>query len=636
MQIVAFDTETALMVSGLAVPPLACGSFAWFEGGEVRSEVLGSRDTLDKVAKMLRDPSVIFVGHNIAFDMAVVCAERPEFIDLVFRAYADDRVRDTDMRERLMAIARGEFAEDRDVAYSLEALAKKRLKIQLDKNTFRLGYGKLISFPIAEWDPGAITYAREDAVCTLKVWASQSEECDNYRTAHPVHAVWHEHHVCRKAWALMLMRAHGVRVDADRVKALETQLLNKERQLMESLIEAGVLVKHPKKSEFTAKKKILQARVEAAYRQLGKYAPVTDPTSKFPNGQVKTDSETCEDSNDPILETYAEYVGVDKVLGTFLRPLLEAGGRPLNAWWNPQLVSDRTSCSGPNFQNPPRADGVRQCIIPGPGQVFSSTDYATIELLSLADFTEGQFGRSAMAERIREGVDLHTALAAVLLNMDYDTAKANKSRPEVKNARNLAKAINFGMGGGLGAAKFVQMSKKGYRLIFSEDEARSYKKVYLRENPEMVRFFQYVSQLCAGGYGTVETPGSKMIRGGCTYTAACNQHFQGTVAYGATDALFHVSWECYVDRGTVLYGSRPTLFIHDEIIAAHPAGRAAECALRVQAIMEASMARVLTRVPPKAEPCLMERWEKNAEPVFVDGHLVPWQRSDLTSVKKAA
>lgn len=625
------------MAPGLAVPPLACGSFAWrMSDGGVDSVVHGARETLELITHYLKDPKVILVGHNIAFDLAVVCAERPELINVVFQAYADDRIRDTDMRERLMAIAHGEFAEDRDLAYNLETLAKKRLKLQLDKTTHRFGYGKLIGQDLEFWPDGYENYAREDAIATLRVYYSQAEECDDYVTPHPVHAVWHEHHVCRKAWALMLMRAHGVRVDADRVKALETSLLTKERALMQSLVASGVLEKTPKKDTFTAKKKILQARVEAAYRQLGKYAPKTDPSSRFPDGQVKTDSETCEDSGDLILETYADYVGVDKILGTFLRPLLEAGGRPINAWWNPQLVSDRTSCSGPNFQNPPRADGVRQCIIPGPGQVFSSTDYATIELLALADFNEGQFGRSAMAERIREGVDLHTALAAVLLNMNYATAKANKSRPDVKNARNLAKAINFGNPGGLGAPKFVQMSKKGYGLIFSEDEARSYKKVYLRENPEMVRFFQYVSQLCAGGYGVVKTPGSGMIRGGCTYTAACNQHFQGTVAYGATDALFYVSWECYVDRGTVLFGSRPTLFVHDEIIAAHPTGKAAAGALRVQAIMEERMARVLTRVPPKAEPCLMERWEKNAEPAFKNGELIPWQRPDLTVVNKAA
>jgi len=226
---------------------------------------------------------------------------------------------------------------------------------------------------------------------------------------------------------------------------------------------------------------------------------------------------------------------------------------------------------------------------------------------------------------------LHTELASRLLGITYAEAKANKSRPDVKNARNLAKAINFGFPGGLGAAKFVSMSKKGYGLIFTEDEARAYKALYLETNPEMPRFFELVSLETASGAALVEIPGSRMLRycdGFGAYNKACNTRFQSPVAYGATDALFYVAWECYVDKGTVLFGSRPTLFIHDEIICAHPTRIANECALRVQVIMEERMQRVLTTVPVKAEPCLMSRWSKGAEPMFnAKGELIPWLKA---------
>ncbi len=634
MSVVAFDTETALSIPGLAAPPLACGSFAWIgEGGSIQSEVLDASATLTEIVTLLRDSSVTIVGHNIAYDFTCVLAyaysisrERgDEVIALVFQAYADSRIRDTDFRERLIAIAQGEFNDDRDVAYSLETLAKQRLGITLDKTTHRHGYGKLSVVPVYAWELGAVTYAREDAIVTLKVYLDQAHEADDYQTGQDDHAVWHEPHATRKAFALQLMRCHGVRVDAARVDTLHLQLLAKERMLMVELVKAGILVKHKKKDEYTAKRKVIQAHVEAAYPT---GAPLTNPSSKFPTGQVKTDAETCEDSGDPVLETYSDYVGVDKVIGTFLRPLLEAGGRPINPWWNPMVSSDRTSCSGPNFQNPPRAEGVRECVIPGAGQVFSSVDYSTIELVALADFNYKTFGFSAMADRIRQGMDLHTALAARILGISYEEAKANKSRPDVKHARNLAKAIGFGYAGGLGAAKFVTMSKKGYGLIFTEDEARAYKRLYLEENPEMVRFFAHVSQMCSGGFGTVVIPGSGMIRANCTYTAAANTHFQSPVAYGATDALFYVSWECYdPTRKSILLGSRPTLFIHDEIDCAHPRAIGAECAERVRQIMVERMSLVLTDVPVAAEACLMTRWSKAAEPVFnAKGELVPWEK----------
>ncbi len=583
--------------------------------------------------KLLRDRSVVLAGHAVSYDFAVICAERPELLDLVFQAHADNRVRDTDMRERLIAIAQGTFAEDRDVAYSLETLAWQRLKIKLDKSTYRLKYGSLINVPITQWEPGAVTYAADDARATLKVFRSQAEECDDYclassKSVDGVHGVHHEDHACRKAWALMLMRCHGVRTDGEDVDALEHNLLGVERGLMADLVEAKILEKHKKNNSYTAKKKVIQARVEATFTARGLPAPTTDASTKFPNGQIKTDAETCEDSGDPILEKYSAYVGNDKILGTYV-PALKAGARyPVNAWWNAQLVSDRTSCSGPNWQNPPRAEGVRECVIPDyeGALVYSSTDYATIELVALADFTDKQFGNSKMAQRIREGMDLHTALAARILSISYEDAKANKSRPDVKHARNLAKAIGFGFPGGLGADTFVKMSKKGYGLTFTTPEARSYKALYLSENPEMVKFFNHISALCASGYGTVTIPGSGMVRGGCTYTAAANTHFQSPVAYGATMALFEISWQCYVRaRGSILFGSRPQLFIHDEVICSHPAGIANECALQIQKVMEEQMQKVLTSVPVKAEPCLMTRWTKSAEPQFnSQGELVPW------------
>jgi DNA polymerase I-like protein with 3'-5' exonuclease and polymerase domains len=621
--IVSFDCETALSIPGLAAPPLACGSFAWFgPDGSIKSEVLDARQTLDKITRLLRDKSVTIVGHNVAYDFAVICAERPELVPLVFQAHADDRIRDTDYRERLIAIAMGEFAEDRAEAYSLETLAKQRLGVTLDKSTHRHGYGKLIGVPLEAWDMGALTYAREDAIATLKVWAHQAAECDDYVTGSPDHAVWHEPHACRKAWALMLMRVWGVRTDREWVEELESRLLAQEREVMRDLVAAGVLQKHPKKDTYTQKRAVLQERVTAAYALMGRNPPMTD------KGNIKTDAETCDDAADfdSVLARNRSYNGIVKILDTYVPALKQGMIVPVNAWWNGQLVSDRTSCSGPNWQNPPQAFGVRQCVVPRLG-VFCSVDYDTIELKALANFNYDMFGFSSMRDRILQGIDLHTALAARLLGMPYEDAKANKNSSQVKHARKLAKATNFGRPGGMGDQKFVMMSKKQYDLIFSLEEARAYKKVYLDENPEMPRFYAHCAAIveAGNGFGTVETPGSSMLRGGCTYPAACNQHFQGPVAYGATDALFYLAWECYVDRGTALYGCRPTLFLHDEVILDIPEHKAHEAATRQAEVMIERMQRIFPHVPITASPALMRRWYKDADAQYQDGRLIPWE-----------
>jgi hypothetical protein len=590
---------------------------------------------------LLEDPSVVILGHNIAYDLLCLAAfafsldQRlgDRVLSLIFEAYAADRIRDTDYRERLLAIAQGEFAEDRDISYSLETIAKKRLRIRLDKDTHRHKYGALVGTDPRTWTEGQRKYASDDAAATLLCYEHQEAyEGEHYRTNHPVHAVWHEHHVCRKAWTLMLMRAWGVRTDAEAVAELEARLLEEERAIMRDLVQAGILEKHPKKNEYTKKTKRVQERVAAAYMAKGLAVPMSAPSTKFPGGQIKTDADTCEDSGDPVLERVAEYNGVTKILDTYVPALKSGIFVPVNAWWNAQLVSDRTSCSGPNWQNPPQAFGVRQCVRPRLG-VLSSVDYDTIELKALANFNYEMFGFSRMRDRICQGIDLHTALGARLINVPYEEMKANKNAPHVAKGRKMAKATNFGRPGGMGDRKFVEMAKKQYNLHFTIPEAKAQKAIWLEENPEMVRFFAHVASLTKSGYGTVITPASGMVRGGCTFPAACNQHFQGPVAYGATDAAFYVAWECYVDKGTALFGCRPTLFLHDELILDIPTHKAHEAALRQTEVMVERMQRIFPHVPITASPALMLRWYKEADAQFQDkavtegpaARLIPWE-----------
>ncbi len=103
-----------------------------------------------------------------------------------------------------------------------------------------------------------------------------------------------------------------------------------------------------------------------------------------------------------------------------------------------------------------------------------------------------------------------------------------------------------------------------------------------------------------------------------------NTLFQGLAADGAKNALFRVAHECYVDQGTALFGTRPVVFVHDEIIAEVPADIAHEASERLAVVMCQAMAEYVPDVPITAKPALMERWLKAAEPVYANGRLVPW------------
>jgi DNA polymerase I-like protein with 3'-5' exonuclease and polymerase domains len=160
----------------------------------------------------------------------------------------------------------------------------------------------------------------------------------------------------------------------------------------------------------------------------------------------------------------------------------------------------------------------------------------------------------------------------------------------------------------------------------SEAEAKGLKDKWFFAYPEMRAYFRLISKR-EGSSGTqvVTQLRSLRRRGGVWFTEACNTLFQGLAADGAKDALWAVVKECFVDRKSDLYGSRPVAFIHDEILCEHPAEYAHEAATRLAAVMAEVMATWTPDVPQFVEPCLMDCWSKDAETIRdAAGRLQVW------------
>lgn len=284
------------------------------------------------------------------------------------------------------------------------------------------------------------------------------------------------------------------------------------------------------------------------------------------------------------------------------------------------------NCREPNFQNLPREGGVRECFTARPGTSYISCDYSIAELCSLAQTLLDEFGHSHMAVALQQGRELHLDMAADLLGITYQEAVARKHTQEVKDARQLAKAANFGLPGGLGPDKLVAFAFASYGLRLTRERAVALKEAWLRKFPEMRDYFAGVSALVGPAQsGTVTLSKSGRSRGGCGFTNACNSFFQGLTADGAKAALYNVSRECYSVPTSPLYGCRPVFFIHDEIIIEAPEGRIIAAAKRLQTVMQDTMAIYTPDIPVHAEPAAMRRWYKGAEPVWIGGELVPWE-----------
>lgn len=759
MQIISLDCETFPIRKGLAAPPAVC--FGWcraVEGDVVESglvtdfpEHVGDLPpdfqgpvTLETVFEALANYALAlgpaqcrFVNQNTVFDFATLGAMFPNLLPLIFAMYDAGIVEDPMLREQLIDIARGSLnwsseksektGKNKRKDYSLQTITKKWLGIDLDKSSYRLGYGFLSKKALAEWDQGAIDYGIDDAIAAALSWFRQRDfviseggedgEVPDSRNQAKYH------------WGLHLMSCWGLRTDPKMVFSFKRYLQRAFHDLQIVLGEVGLIreggrknmkaicdlivqlsapsnefpegipVKHTPKGrrkkqvdgsfkiepQVSTKAEHVEDLLAAFHKEAPKdlaealklakiaklmLAGVVRPTVRQleARGKARPDisdhydamledlgfeqwtpelDKWCADNRGEgqvdifdALMLFAWYTSVQKLLGTYIPPL-EVGTRvPINVRYRPLMETGRTSASAPNIQNLPKAPGVRECYIPRPGFAFCSVDYEALELHTLAEVCLELLGESALADALNAGLDPHLMLACewLLDGVSYEEGKKirkDENHPrhkEVVKARNLAKAANFGLPGGLGAQKFVDFCKAS-GIIITLDEAKALKQAWLMQWPEMRRYFEMIASMLQvdeeGLEGaTLEQVYSHRIRGKARYTAAANSFFQGLAADGAKDACYELVKACYLPDGE-LYGSRLVVFIHDETIMEHPMLSVEDLHRRcfVQArIMIESMQKFCRRVKPKAVPALMMRWYKDAvERYNEEGFLVAWK-----------
>lgn len=603
----AIDTETALIARGRAAPPLACVSWANATG----SGVWHHSEAHAHVKRLLESGDSI-VGHNMAFDSAVLGAAYPDLLPLIFAAYDADRITDTMLREQLIDIALGQHRKRwnpeteawAQAGYSLADLAQRHLGKILEKDIWRLGYGELIEKPLVEWPQGAIDYARLDAETTLSV--AQEQEAtgseaflrDQFRQA-------------RAAFALQLQTVYGLRVNGEKLAAFAARVRSETETLRGHMLSAGILRPDGTRNLTAVRERIVAS--SPAYK-------------RTPKGGVSTDAESCRDSGDPVLVDYARFSALGSMLSGPI-PSLEEIARDAKPVLHPGYVTlvdtGRTASRGDklcgiNVQNMRREPGLREVFEPRKGNVFFIGDFAGFELHCMAEAAHSIAGFSNLGTALNEGRDVHLWFAAVRLGADYNSL--DKADPVVKLERQLSKCGNFGFAGGMGPAKFVAWARKAFQIEISEDDVKRLKSRWLEAFPEFKQYFKHAERLSRGGETTIEQLTSGRIRGGCSYTEVCNGLFQGLGADAAKAALWETAKLAY------LHGvGRPVLFIHDEIVAEVYETEAFEFGEKIASAMETGAKTFLPTYPPRVDWVLSRVWSKDAQRVELDGKVVPWE-----------
>jgi DNA polymerase I-like protein with 3'-5' exonuclease and polymerase domains len=624
-----FDCETRLTVPGNPVPEVICAGYITASLGAVSPELRMAAiavQTPEQCAQRLRaalQAGHRFVGHNIPFDWAVMCRVDPTLLPLIFEAYEQGRVHDTFVREKLIFIAQGRLKYDHvfntrprfGLADCLLRYTGKDVReSKKDAESWRFRFVELENTPLSQWPVEALDYVRSDVEHTLEVYYAQCDEFPSDGGAY----LTNEREQVYAAFAFHLMGAWGIRTDPKAVRRLTHTVSDVVRASKAELLAEGIL-----RAGGTKNMTALRNRVVLAYETQGK------PTPKTEKNNISTSRKTLEQSRDPVLRRLAEAGKSEKILTTFV-PVLEQGTmRPINAGWNVLVESGRSSCRNPNLQNLSRKGGVRDCFVSRPGRVFIGADYSSCELCTLAQVCIDLFGASALGDAIRAGLDPHMDFGSWMLGITYDEMMQRyKAGDRVAlDARQQAKVADFGFPGGLGPQTFVDFAEN-WGLKMTLERSRELREQWFAKWPEMRLYFRHIQQLTGNRqYFSITQLRSNRIRANVTFTAAANSLFQGLASDGAKAALAETARQCYVDRISPLFGCRPVLFIHDEIVISCPERADYRAvAQRLEQVMIEQMQPWTPDIPVSVEAVVFRRWSKDAKPVYAqNGNLLAWE-----------
>lgn len=600
--LVGLDTETWPITVAEPTPRLVC---VQFDGGtpSTRGIVKWDDPALESILVDLLTHQELALT-RAAFDILVLLRHRMELWPLIRAACERDAVHDVSIRGRLIANAYGRLKIDKP--YTLEHLALRAFGVQLDKgaDTYRLRYNELHHVPVSSWPREAYEYAALDAYWAREVAIYQ--DTLRIHTGVGLDILANEGHQVRTSLALAVQATRGMDTDPERARALDAKMrteiaelewwvesaglarvggtkkeprLVKTRAAAEAAVAsfAGAVGLEPKR---TASGKLAVSKSSLTDLELPKRQYVRDTRHRCP--RCATDSQCNPDHIAWIheLDAFRSLGGLQALHSKWL-PLLLAP-RIFTNYSNP-MESGRTSSWGAkdrtnpfwgistNTQNWPRPHtyaGVRECVRARPGHRLGISDWGGLEMCTHAQNEIDLFGRSTLGELINAGVDVHAALAEVLL--DLSPGSYDPKNPRHKEARQDAKPVGFGDMGLLGPKKLVTFARDNYGRVLSEQQAREYLDKRHRMLPEIVQYHRKVKRECPfGELSTVVQPRSLRVRGGCMATDAANSPFQGLASDIAGTALWALLC-CAMDPTSILYGCFGILFIHDENVTEFP------------------------------------------------------------------
>jgi DNA polymerase-1 len=269
---------------------------------------------------------------------------------------------------------------------------------------------------------------------------------------------------------------------------------------------------------------------------------------------------------------------LDRVTGRIHADYLQLGSQ-----------AGRMSCTRPNVQNLPRSATYRGCIAAEEGHCIVKADYSQIELRIAAVIAQDQ----ALLQAYQAGQDVHVATAARLLSVAPEAV--------TKEARQLAKAVNFGLLYGMGARTLQTYAQQQYRVTLTPDKASTYRQRWFAAYPGLARWHQ---DTAATQPAETRTLAGRRRLAVDTYTKRLNSPVQGTGADGMKWAMARL----FAHRDEAP-DARLIAVVHDELVAECPIEAAEATAAWLQTHMQTAMQELVQdAVPIEVETTIGQDW----------------------------
>jgi hypothetical protein len=490
--LLAFDVETDVVDLKREVPRLALASAS---AGEAASCLVHPDDL---GAFVRAHDGLDLVCHNAAFDFwAVERHLRLRGEDAALAAWWEtaeaNRLHDSMLLDMLLRLAVDDaFPDPRDLA----TVAREYTCLEISKaDPFRLRYGEIIGKDWSGVERGFFEYAIKDAVVTRLAYLAIRERAVALADGSPARrdvlpdarerfGLLTEAVQVKKAIALTQVTRNGMCVDlasvregeaelrrslgeaVSRVRALCPGLYNTDRQGDLVLTRTGAPSRSAKALD------VQLAKVAEEVRRETGIVPKIPLTLRGRRPSASTKAWAEYSHLHPFLASWTEAEELSK-LNQFFAHLQHDQVHPC---YTTLVRSGRTSCRDPNVQQIPRDGPLRHAFVASTGHLLLAVDYAFIELRTLAAVCLLRHGSSDLAEVIKAGADPHAHTAAMMLGVEPGEFSRWKEDPGRKGAytaaRQAAKAVNFGVPGGLGAESLAAYARRTYEVPLTTEEAR--------------------------------------------------------------------------------------------------------------------------------------------------------------------